>query len=88
MSFVCARNPPATDLIITPDFFGSANPPVIKILRFFLLERIFFASSLIDGAMITSVNISEISFAVSPSNFWFNAIIPPKADTESHLNAF
>ena len=38
--------------------------------------------------MITSVNIFEISLAVSLSNSLFNAIIPPNADTESHLKAF
>ena len=40
------------------------------------------------GVIITSVNISEISLAVSSSNYLFNAMIPPKADTESHFKAF
>ena len=60
---------------------------MIKTLRFFLAASIVFASSVISGAIITSVNISDIFLAVVSSSFLFRAIIPPNAETESHLRA-
>ena len=71
-----------------PGRFGSANPPVIKTLRFFFEANIILASSEMLGAIITSVNISDIFVAVSLSSPLLSAIIPPKAETESQFRAF
>ena len=57
----------------------SGRFPIVNSRKFFFLENILRASSSASGAITTSVKILQISVAVGPSSFWFNAIMPPKA---------
>ncbi len=79
--------PPASDLKVTPACCGSASAPVTSRRRFFLDAMIFCASSLADGATITSVNSFTISVAVAASISWLSAMMPPNADVGSQRSA-
>ena len=57
--------------------------PVSNTRKFGFLAKMAAASSVTDGAIITSVKIDEISAAVSASNVWFIATMPPNALTGS-----
>ena len=56
--------------------------------RFFLLEKTSSARASNDGASTISTKTLFISLAISSVHFLFIAIIPPKADKLSALNAF
>ena len=67
---------------------GSAIPPVIKIRKFFLFDRIFRALASASGAITTSAKSFAIWLAVFSKITSFSAITPPKALTGSHVKAF
>ena len=55
---------------------------------FCFVAKIAKASGVKAGAINTSTNCFETASAVAPSHGLLNAMIPPKADVESVLNAF
>ena len=61
---------------------------ISKRRTFCLVEKIAFASSLKPGAINTSTNCLETASAAAPSQTTLKAMIPPKAELGSVLNAF
>ena len=83
----CARNPPATDLILMLLVLRSGMSPVINSRRLGFAAIMALALSLASGAITTSVKMLATTVAVSASSGRFMAMMPPKALIGSAANA-
>src|ERR1700691_5211473 len=86
-SRVCARNPPASDLIVMPPSAGSGIAPAARIRSAVFFFRMSSAPGSTEGAITTSANSLEIASAVAASSARFMAMMSPKALTGSQASA-
>ena len=82
----CTSKPPPTRL--KSKVLNAVPRGISKRRTFCLAAKMDFASSLKLGAINTSTNCLEIASAAVPSQGTLKAMIPPKAELGSVLNAF
>jgi hypothetical protein len=88
LSRVWTSIPPEIDFISNPFSWGIGIDPDAKILTLGLSLKIWSASLVKEGAIITSKNKDFICFAKSRVNSLFKATIPPNALIGSVCSAF